>query len=332
MKNNDFPITKNDVGRRVDRIIRKMFPSFPLNKLYRLIRKGYITLNGHKTSPGAITVEGDILNIIPSLAHKYQYEKEKQKQHQDETFYPKTELQSIILFENTHIIVINKPAGITVHGKNSLEQRVRAYLIPGSTCSLSFTPGPAHRLDRNTSGLIIFSKSLEGAKALTEAFKRGHIKKVYIGLFEGTIKKREYWTNKLTRNRMEKVTVAGKNNRAKEAVTKIIPVATDRKKTLSVCIPLTGKTHQIRAQAALHRHPLFCDRKYGSRAQTGHYMLHAAGLSLPSSNPILGSSTFFARLPEDTKTIFELFFGKKSVKASITLVKKLCNEKADIPQ
>ncbi|MBN1699592.1 MAG: RluA family pseudouridine synthase [Spirochaetales bacterium] len=324
MSQNDFPITDNDEGRRVDRIVRKMFPSFPLSMIYRLIRKGSITLNHHKTKPGKIAAKGDILTLDQSLADKYRDEKPRKCISENTGERLKEELRPLILFEDNHILVINKPPGLLVHGPDSLEQRVSAYFASETDTSLSFTPGPAHRLDRNTSGVILFSKSIRGARSLSEAFHNGRIIKVYIGCFEGIIENEIYWEDILARDSRNMTTKAGIHDRGKKAVTRIIPVKAAGEKTLAVCVLLTGVTHQIRSQAAIHGHPLFCDRKYGSRERTGRYILHAAGLSFFPEHPLFGGRLFTASLPGQTAARLTLIFGTSPLASAAGLVGTIC--------
>jgi 23S rRNA pseudouridine955/2504/2580 synthase len=178
--------------------------------------------------------------------------------------------------------VLNKPVGLAVHGPDSLETRVRAYLAPKLAASLSFKPGPLHRLDKPTSGIIVFSTNLAGARNFSALLRERRIRKTYLALLDGVLERDETWEDALVRDKEQgkSFTADAGDDSAKEARTRVYPLAhtpMDRMPALTLArLEIdTGRTHQIRAQAAAHGHPLAGDRKYGGSGQRGGFLLHA---------------------------------------------------------
>jgi 23S rRNA pseudouridine955/2504/2580 synthase len=204
--------------------------------------------------------------------------------------------------------VLNKPAGLAVHGEGSLDTLAQDYLAGRLPPSLSFRPGPLHRLDKPSSGVIVFSTSLEGARFFSSLLRSRRIRKHYLAVVEGRITAETHWEDDLARNSALRKTfvegeggpfAAGKRgaDNAKAAVTKVFPLASsvfrgaagNSAYTLIRAEIETGRTHQIRAQAAAHGYPLAGDRKYGAcplKGGRGHpggggFLLHAWRISFP---------------------------------------------------
>ncbi|MDR3324903.1 MAG: RluA family pseudouridine synthase, partial [Spirochaetaceae bacterium] len=207
-----------------------------------------------------------------------------------------------VLFENEDVLIINKDSGDIVHGEGSLDEAVGRYLAGKIHPSLSFKPGPAHRLDRNTSGVILFSKSLSGAQYLSAGLREGLFRKTYVAIVHGSLGEGEaFWEDALQRDPdAQKTRVAGADARgAKPARTKITPLARTDALTLVQAEIETGRTHQIRAQAAAHGHPLLNDNKYNAvEAQNAAaFFLHSLNIEFPADNPLHLPEKIRAPLP-----------------------------------
>ena len=138
-----------------------------------------------------------------------------------------------IVFESDDLLAINKKKGQLVHGeKGSLEEMVRHYLKNRIPSSLSFQPGPLHRLDRNTSGLIYFSKSINGAREFSEELQNKNFIKYYITLLDGTLKIKDIWVDNLHRDKGRKKTFIDSDG--KNACSTAYPVHSYRGYTLAV--------------------------------------------------------------------------------------------------
>jgi 23S rRNA pseudouridine955/2504/2580 synthase len=170
-----------------------------------------------------------------------------------------------------------------VHGPASLETMVRGYLVKKLAPSLSFTPGPIHRLDTPTSGIILFATTLQGAQYFSTLIRERQVKKQYLALVDGNLGAPSRWEDLLLRDRSTRKTRVTEEPgaAAQDAETEVFPLATTSRYSLILAAIHTGRTHQIRAQAAFHGHPLAGDRKYGGSFQPGGLLLHAYTLEFP---------------------------------------------------
>ncbi len=300
---NEFNLTvgQDDHGRRIDRILRKAFKDFPLSFIHRLIRKKQVLINTVPAKMNDRVQQGDILSIKASV----EMPEARIQQKAAAGLPPLT-----VLYENSGLLFVNKPAGTDVHGAESLETLVRSYLADKLPASLSFTPGPLHRLDKPTSGIIAFSKSLEGARAFSEALQTRKIKKYYLALMDGRIEKKELWEDTLYRDHEIKKTLPS-NEKGQKAIMTVHPLISASKYTLGFIELETGRTHQIRAQGSIHRHPLAGDKKYGGSFLQGGFFLHAVMLSIPSDIIPDLPSVLSAPLPLERKSMLITIFGDK---------------------
>jgi 23S rRNA pseudouridine955/2504/2580 synthase len=271
---------ENDSGRRLDRILRKRFPAFSLSFINRLLRKKKVLVNGHTRDGGYRVASGDRIEI-KTVADSVP----------PDPVPPQMETPPLcIIYEDDDLLVVDKPAGILTHGileNESLASIVAAYLADKIPASLSFRPGPLHRLDRNTSGLVVFGKSLKGAQFFTQATQSGRVTKYYLALVDGVMEKEAVWEDYLVRDKAKKITrAAGDHGQetkasAKKAVMRVWPIKAESKTedgaTLIEAEISSGKTHQIRVQCGIHGHPLRGDKKYGGSFQktgqkTGYFL------------------------------------------------------------
>ena len=296
---------KDDEGRRLDRILRKALPGIPLSAIHRLLRKGKIKVDGQKALPLDHISEGQIIEL-PDLSPGNRSAKNSKSK-------PFSKLE--IIYEGQGLLILNKPCGIAVHGPLSLETHVLSYLKPKIPESLSFNPGPLHRLDRPTSGLIVFSKDLEGARFFSSLLRDQKIRKYYLAILDGICNiNDEIWEDDLYRDKnIKKTFTDAKGPEKKErAVTRVKTLAVAKAHTLIQAEIITGKTHQIRSQASARKHPLSGDRKYGSkRTDSGSFYLHAWKLELPDTGlPEALPRHFEAPLPQDFANAIKKLFGE----------------------
>ena len=182
--------SKDDSGRRLDRIIRKYIPEENISVLYKSIRKALIKLNGKKTTPDSRVNERDLISIAKFLLSN----KENIVEAKNETnAFKSVKIETV--FENDDIKFINKNYDENVQDKNFIDS-----INAQNSSSLSFKSGPLHRLDRKTTGLLAFSKSLKGALWFSNSIKNHTIKKLYLGIIENHLEKETIWRDNITQN------------------------------------------------------------------------------------------------------------------------------------
>jgi 23S rRNA pseudouridine955/2504/2580 synthase len=314
MNNFNVTIGKDDHDRRLDRILRKAFKDFPLSFIHRLIRKKQILINDVPAKMDSRVQEGDVLSIKGSVTLPEKTDSSFQRENLKSTTPRKQAIAHLpkldILYENSDLLILNKAAGLDVHGSESLETLVQAYLKDMLSPSLSFRPGPLHRLDKPTSGIIAFSKSLEGARRFSEALQTGTIKKYYLALMDGIIEEKEVWEDMLYRDKNLQKTFQSEQD-GQQAVMTIRPLMASAQYTLAFIELETGRTHQIRAQGSIHHHPLAGDKKYGGSFLKDGFFLHAAMLSLPAEIAPDLPSLMTAPIPPERKALLQSIFGNK---------------------
>lgn len=268
-----YYITKDDSGRRIDRVARRFLPGLPLSGIYRLLRKGLIRVDNNKVAPDFLVTEGNELRIASVLDENLQKAVSPIPNSGLRDIPPNNTVE--ILLETKDLLFLNKPAGIAVHGEQGLDS-----LIPSSVSannSLSFRTGPLHRLDVNTTGLITFSRSLAGAKWFSSCVSSHRLEKYYLGIVRGTVSHNCEWHDMA--------------EDGKEMITHAVPLAYSFKPgdTLSLVRfrIITGRKHQIRIQSSGHGFPLAGDETYdGGKPLCGTtYFLHAWQLYFPEDRP-----------------------------------------------
>ena len=295
---------QDDDQRRLDRILRKNLPNFPLSLLHRLLREGKITVDSVRALPGDRIKTGQLIEVPESFNNQ-----SREINHISISKEQENPSSLEIIYNGSGLLILNKPAGLTVHGPNSLEEQVFSYLKPILPPSLSFKPGPLHRLDKGTSGIIVFSTSLIGAQTFSVLLREGKIQKQYLAIVDGEIEGEKIWNDELLRNKKLKKTfpsqgIKNYQEKSKNALSKIKVLAIGRDHSLILVEIETGRTHQIRAQAGIHGHPLTGDRKYGSK-KSGNFLLHAWKLD---AGPL--DLKFQAPLPSDFQKKIIQFYGK----------------------
>ena len=316
-----FVLGPNDADRRIDRILRKLLPEMPLSAIYRLFREKAVILSGVKVKGAAKTRAGDILEVrmasrdvdttasnpcVPGAGD------EKAQAAESIRF------AGMILLETPDLALVNKPRGVLTHGPGGIDEAARAYFAALITSSLAFSPAPLHRLDRNTSGALAVSASSAGAAKFSEALRSGLVEKTYLALLSGEMARAETWHDTLRRDSGTGTSFVGDGGKC--AVTHARPVFRRDGLTLASIRLDTGRTHQIRVQAAAHGHPLAGDAKYGGLPMRGGYILHCAALGIPAGVAGPAPVCIVAPLPDRARTVLSGLFGKEILRVLDTML------------
>ncbi|MCL2792337.1 MAG: RluA family pseudouridine synthase [Spirochaetaceae bacterium] len=312
----------DDNNKRVDRIIRTIIPSLSLGSIYKEIRLARIRINGKKTASGNRINTGDSIDIHKSLAEivKTDIEKISLKKEKKGINSDFSKLKIEILFENSLFIAVNKPSGILIHAGATgatLDDAVKDLLIEKTQQSLAFSPAPLHRLDKETSGIVFFSKSIEGARIFTLFLRKKKFIKKYIALLDGHLSKNCTWKDFLAREETDK---EAHDNKSKEAITHIEPLLYSSGHTLALVEIETGRYRQIRKQCSMHGFPLSGDKKYGGAAldlgKHCGFLLHCWKIEIKDKEESkeLGFDTITAPLPHLFMNKINTLFTKANIK------------------
>ena len=269
----EITVADTDAGLRLDRIVAKHCPQLSRTRVQELIASGLIRLNGKTAKDSHKVHAGDTIEVVPQPRPALRAEAET--------------IPLDVLYEDEDVIAINKPAGMTVHAGagNSHGTLVNALLGRGQSLSQSgdtLRPGIVHRLDKETSGVLLVAKNDFAHARLAEAFRERSIQKIYVALVQGALKEE--------RGRIELAIARDPNRRtrmtakraallhnAREARTDWQVLARIDSTSLLEVQLHTGRTHQIRVHFSALRHPIVGDTLYGAAGQ-----LHVGRTTLPS--------------------------------------------------
>lgn len=253
-------INHDDDGQRLDRFLKKAFPTLTFGQSQKLIRTGQIRINGKRAKADSRLAQGDELRLPPSLSHDNPERHQKQFSQKDRDF-----IDSIVLFEDDQILALNKPAGLAVQGGTKTMRHLDGML--NSYQKKGVKPRLVHRLDKETSGVLLLAKTADAARVLTYAFQGHDVKKTYWAVTapaptqeNGTID--APLAKSPVREDGGEVMVHDEEN-GKRAVTDFeVLDRVGKEAALVAFYPQTGRTHQIRVHAALIGAPLLGDFKY----------------------------------------------------------------------
>jgi len=291
-----FEITENEDGKRLEKVLKSLLPYLSTGQIYKAIRKKDVLVNSKRTKGDVSVKKGDVISLFEGYYPKSQGNKSISGTY---TLPP-------IILENENLVIYNKPPGLITQGNQTLETEHRKYFYSKDIPTLTFNPGPLHRLDKGTSGLVAYSLSLKGAQDFSLALKEHRIKKIYLTLVEGKLGNRVKCQAPVIPNSQGTTVLNRMTPEALSAETDFIPLASTKTHSLCLVELFTGRTHQIRAHAQYINHPLRGDKKYGGRGD-GFY-LHCGALYLPY--PVISKGKWiFASLPEDFNHVIKREFN-----------------------
>lgn len=285
-------------GQRVDNALATLLKGVPRSLIYRLLRTGQVRINGKRAKPDTRLAEGDQLRIPPVRV----------AEREDQSAAPAGQahrLNEAVIFEDRDFLVIDKPAGVASHGGSGISHGAIELLRaarPQEHLEL------AHRLDRDTSGVLVFARTRRGLIGLQTLIRDGAVTKQYLCLMIGKLRRAKFDVNAPLR----KSALSGGerivriDDHGKPALTFFRQIEQYDGASLVEATLATGRTHQIRVHAAHAGHPLAGDPKYGEREANKRFreaglkrlFLHAARFEFELGER---AYSFSAPLPEDLR-------------------------------
>jgi 23S rRNA pseudouridine955/2504/2580 synthase len=310
----------DDAGRRLDKVLRAALPSESLSAIYSGLRKGQIKVNGLKAGPGLKLKEGDRISLrLPSRGGAGTMPATEESRADRAAPAPALDdlgsIEDILILATEHLLFLNKPRGELSQGSEGLEGRVREALAARMAASLSFVPGPLHRLDRNSSGVLAFPRSAEGARAFTSLLRERRIEKLYLALVEGEVAEEGAWRDRIARDGASLKSAVDEGG--DEAAADMRPLLRGRGLSLVLVTLHSGLTHQIRVQASARGMPLAGDSKYGASPFAGGYILHALSLGFPEAPFPDIPTRVAAPLPKPAIRRLESVFGAEALASAL---------------
>lgn len=322
----EIKITENEAGQRLDKLLGKYLREAPASFLYKMMRKKNITLNGKKAQGKELLCVGDEVKLFLSEDTIVKFQGVQPQLVKSSTKTKKNaaleraHCQLKIIYEDQHIVLINKPAGMLSQKAKpqdvSLVEYLTEYLLENGSLTQEalqlFHPAVCNRLDRNTSGLVIAGKSLIGLQTMSRLLKERLVRKYYRCIVKGTMTGEQHLKGYLTKDTASNRVTISQTPRTEEdkpIETQYRVISSAQGLTMLEVHLITGRSHQIRAHLASIGHPILGDAKYGDETLNRFYrkkynlygqLLHAFRLEFPEMDGALGylsGQVFSAELP-----------------------------------
>lgn len=253
-------IDETYAGQRIDNFLITKLKGVPKSAVYRIIRKGEVRVNKGRIKQTYKLKIGDVVRVPPIRVSEDKEPKISSKMQQVQ------DIEKSIIYEDKTLLVINKPSGIAVHGGSGLSfgviEALRALRPNEKMLEL------VHRLDRDTSGILLVAKRRSVLVSLHEQLRVKTMNKVYWALVQGSwdpkVKSVQEPLHKINTKSGERIVVVDREQ-GKKSCTMFDVLESYQDATLIEARPQTGRTHQIRVHTACKGHPIACDDKYGDR-------------------------------------------------------------------
>lgn len=287
----EYRVTEDHAGVRLDKYLKKTLANVPFSHLFKMIRVKKVRVNGKRCQPEQPLVAGDVITVRGTDAQLLGDRGERKPPPP-----PPVDLSTLkVLLEDDYILVMDKPSGMAAHTGSGITggtvvDVVRAYLGPKAERN-GFAASPAHRLDRETSGILVVAKRRPAMVHFTDVFTHHRAKKRYLVLVKGKLQKTEGLIDlPLAEHQQTAESRARRGVNLQEARTRYQVVAQSSEVAFVRCTIETGRTHQIRRHFAAIGHPVVGDSKHGdfafnreAKAKWGvtRLFLHSTRLEFP---------------------------------------------------
>ncbi len=284
---------------RIDRHLVRALPELSRSRIQQLIRAGFVRLNGATTRPHQVVRTGDQIELTNPTPEKIETRPEA--------------IPLEILFEDDDLVVINKPAGMTVHPAAGHREHTLVNALLHHCPTLSGIggkerPGIVHRLDKETSGCLVAAKNDVAHRHLSKQFAERSVDKIYLALVAGKLQKQTgVIEEKIGRHPVHRQRMSVSSPRGRAARTEYRVLFSNEQASLLECRLYSGRTHQVRVHLHHLGHPVLGDKIYAPRFAKNFpcQMLHA--LKLGFRQPRTGEwKNFEAPLPDDFKQAIAL--------------------------
>ncbi len=287
-------VSENDEGLRLDRWFKTYFPGLPFGQLQKIVRKGEVRVDKKRVKTNQRLEAGQEIRIPPIGEESTQEPKRssKSKPHKPLSIADVDYMQKMVIFKDDDVIGINKPAGLAVQGGSKTERHIDG-MLDALTFEADERPKLVHRLDRDTSGVLLLARNKPSAARLGRGFKHRDTRKIYWAIVVGIPDPAEgcltHPLSKVPVKGAERVVVDEEDG--KHAITEYMTMErAGRRLALVALWPKTGRTHQLRAHMMALGTPILGDGKYGGKEAfvegediEKKMHLHARELQLPAS-------------------------------------------------
>lgn len=319
-------ITQNEENQRLNKFLSKYLNKAPSSFIYKMLRKKNIKINNIKATGSEILIKGDVLQLYLS--------DDTIENFMEEKVVNLNATPLSIIFEDSNILIVNKPAGVLSHPNNKVDKdtivdRIHYYLYKSGDFKThiesSFTPAICNRLDRNTSGIVICGKNLSTVQYLNELIANNNIYKYYRTIVKGSLKEKGTLVGYHVKdNHINQVRVSkNKVLNSKKVHTEYTPIKYTNDFTLLSINLVTGKSHQIRSHLQSINYPILGDRKYGDKElnlwlkrkfNISNQLLHAEKIHFYKAEGILRylqGKSFSCSAPDNFKKVENDIFKDK---------------------
>jgi len=301
-------VHEQEADQRLDRWFQKRFPTLPYGHLQKLLRSGQVRVDGKRAKASDRLAEGAAVRVPPLGAS------EPGGEARDRPPVSEADARAIrdmVIYEDADIIALNKPAGLAVQGGTKTRKHVDG-MLPALAGKDGERPRLVHRLDRDTSGVLVLGRTAQATRALNDAFRLREMQKLYWAITIGILKPADGFVDLPLSKQGDVYEKMSEDHDGQRAITDYRTIDQASRRLAWVALaPRTGRTHQLRAHMAAKGKPILGDPKYGEQADgmadgmvealdvAPGLHLHARALWLPAFGKRRGETHLVAPPPEN---------------------------------